>query len=163
MCRHTYAANWLHNEEHCPNLVPLTKNELHHAKGAPTVPVNVRYSDKNVTHHKSLADLWNDWYSDWLDAEFPRLVVRYEDLLFHAEAVVGQICTCGGGVLHGKFTYIEDSAKLGSVHKGSNGLVKALISYGNTTRRTDVFRAPDLRYASKTLRKDILHTFRYNA
>ena len=81
----------------------------------------------------------------------------------HTEVVIEKICNCGGGVLHGKkFKYIEDTAKVGAVHKGSNGLVKSMISYGNETRRTESFSAPDLIYASKALSNNIMQMFWYN-
>ena len=60
MCRHSYQANWFHTSEHCSNLVPLTEEELEKAAGNPTVPVNIRYRDENITHHKSFADLCNE-------------------------------------------------------------------------------------------------------
>lgn len=161
MCRHSYSANWKHNDEHCPNLVPLTELDREGAGGKPSVPVNVRYSDDNITHHESLAGLWNDWYSQWIDATYPRLVIRFEDLLFHAEAVVGQVCVCGGGVMREDFKYIEKSAKEGKVHKGSNGLVKSLVSYGNKTRRVTPYTDSDLEYARKTLNRDAMNMFRY--
>jgi len=111
--------------------VPLTAADRQYAKGADSVPVNVHYSEENITHHTSLVGLWNDWYGQWMDVPFPRLIVRFEDLLFHAEAVVGQVCTCGGGVMHtgANFRYIEKSAKKGKAHEGSNGLIKSLVSY----------------------------------
>jgi len=162
MCRHSYSANWNHDEKHCPNLIPITALDLKYAKGKPTIPVNVHYSDTNVTEHESLAGLWNDWYSQWIDAAFPRLVIRFEDLLFHAEEVVGKVCTCGGGVIHTEyFKYIEESAKTGKAHKGSNGLVKSFVSYGNKTRRTTVYTNGDMDYAKKTLRRDLMDMFHY--
>jgi len=162
MCRHKYAANWTHNEKHCPNLVPLTKMDKRGANGGNTMPVRVRYSKVNVTYHESLAGLWNDWYSQWIDVTFPRLIIRFEDLLFHAEEVVGQVCTCGGGVMGDNFVYTEKSAKEGQViHKGGNGLIKSLLTYGNKTQRVSVYRDPDLAYAEKTLKRDVMEMFHY--
>ena len=60
MCRHSYQENWFHTSEHCSNLVPLTEEDLEKAAGNPTVPVNIRYRDENITHHKSFADLCNE-------------------------------------------------------------------------------------------------------
>jgi len=171
MCRHPYEARWAHNKRHCPNLVPLTKMDKLGANGGNAVPVKViyqkaeaglHYSKANGTHHESLAGLWNDWYSQWVDATFPRLIIRFEDLLYHAEEVVGQVCRCGGGVMGDKFIYTEASAKEGQViHKGGNGLVKSLLSYGNKTNRVAVYEDPDLEYAEKNLNRDMMEMFHY--
>jgi len=165
MCRHSYAANWKHFEGHCPNLVPITSEESDflkkHEKG--TFNVNVRYRDTNITHHDSLADLYNTWYGDWIDADFPRLIVRFEDLLFHAEYVVEKICQCGGGVLHNDkpFKYSVDSAKKGKAHKGANGLVKSITKYSDKNKRLKSFSREDLAYAVNTISSDIMNTFGY--
>ena len=97
MCRHSYQVNWDHDKEHYPNLVPLTETDRKGAGGGDMVPVRVRYSPTDIAHHDNLASLWNDWYALWTGADFPRLVVRFEVLLFHAEEVVGKVCECGGG------------------------------------------------------------------
>lgn len=166
MCRHSYAANWPHFENHCPNLVPITPEEKKKLKNDETFKVNIRYRATNITHHDSLADLWNTWYGDWLDADFPRLIVRFEDLLLHAEKVVGQICECGGGKLNSdkpgvEFKYSVDSAKKGTAHKGSNGLVKSITKYSDKNNRLKSFSTQDLTYAVKAVRNDIMDMFGY--
>ena len=48
--------------------------------------------------YDSLAHLWSEWnraYAD-LAADVPRLVVRYEDLLFDTERTMATICACAG-------------------------------------------------------------------
>ena len=163
MCRHAYAANWRHFEGHCPNLVPITPEEKEKLHGDETVKVNIRYRDTNITHHDSLADLWNTWYGDWMDVEFPRLIVRFEDLLFHAEYVLTQVCECAGGQLYNvsDFKYSVDSAKQGKAHKGANGLVKSITKYSDKAKRLKSFTNQDLSYSIKTLRSDLMETFGY--
>ena len=163
MCRHKYAVNWAHFAGHCPNLVPTTPEESARVHNEATIKAHVHYNDANTTHHDSLADLWNTWYGDWIDhASFPRLIVRFEDLLFHAEKVVGEICKCGGGVLYDKpFKYSLNSAKIGKVHDGSSGLVKSMSRYSDKSQRVKSFTSKDLTYAVKTLRSDIMDKLGY--
>lgn len=81
MCRHTYTANWSHTDGHCPNLIPsdadleefpdLSPNELIHVK--------VRYAKDFHEYHDSLFDMWNDWYGLYVNASYPRLIVRFEE------------------------------------------------------------------------------------
>lgn len=162
MCRHRYAASWRHVDEHCPNLVPITPQEEELIAPRKTFQVAINYHKHNVTRHDSMAELYNEWYGDWLDVDFPRLIIRFEDLLFHAEQVVERVCKCGGGVMKdGPFEYVQDSAKKGTAHKGSNGLVKSMLQYGNVKKRAEAYSSKDLQYADSTLRSDILDAFHY--
>lgn len=163
MCRHRYAASWRNVDGHCPNLVPITPEEEELIAPRKTFQVTINYHKHNATRHESMAALYNEWYGDWLDVDFPRLIVRFEDLLFHAEQVVERVCKCGGGVMKdGPFQYVQDSAKKGTAHKGSNGLVKSMLQYGNVQKRTEAYSSKDLQYAETTLRSDVLDVFHYN-
>ena len=63
-------------------------------------------------HWHSLLHVWNEWYHEYVfDAKFPRLIVRFEDLLFHTPAVVEQIRQCVGA------TYRDSSS---SSHDGDS-------------------------------------------
>ena len=47
---------------------------------AETVPMRIDYKSTSV-HHHSMAHFWNEWYAEYFYADFPRLVVRFEDLV----------------------------------------------------------------------------------
>ncbi len=163
MCRHPYEAYWKELNGHCPNLVPTTVQEERALKGAASFKVQVRYSKERI-YYDSLAHLWNEWYNDWIDAEFPRLIIRFEDLVFHTESVVTQVCKCAGGNLkNDRFKYTTGSAKGNKgVHKGGNGLVKSVQKYGSVANRVRSFQDKDLEYAKDHLRSDIMDMFHYN-
>jgi len=183
MCRHPYAARWFHRKGRCPNLVPLTEEEkeglVDGGGDGGSVPVTVNYPE-HPTHHASLAHLWNEWYGDWYDKtnEFPFLVVRFEDLLFHAEEVVSQACHCAGGTMISMegftgglrkeedqvkkgFRYITESAKTGKAHKGSSSLAPALLRYSNATLRVEPYQDEDLNFCKRTLDQDLMDHFHY--
>ena len=166
MCRHEYSAGWFHKEDHCPNLIPYTQKEKENFPKEESVPINVHYSKENIVNYKSLVDLWNTWYTDWMESSFPFLAIRFEDLLFHSEDVVRQVCHCATGeMLHdndGKgFQYIQESAKQGKVHSGSNGLLSALIKYGNTKLRKEQYLEEDLQFARQNLDSKLMEMFNY--
>ena len=46
--------------------------------------------------HASLSDYWSEWIRNYYDSNEPRLLVRHEDLLFHAEDVMLKITECVG-------------------------------------------------------------------
>lgn len=84
-----------------------------------SIPVTVNY-EPAVTYD-SLAHYWTAWYKDYLDADYPRLIVRFEDLQFHAKEMITLVCECAGAVPrdpNAEFTYIVDSGKWGPGHRG---------------------------------------------
>jgi hypothetical protein len=57
---------------------------------------------------------WNDYYQQYFEIDIPAIIVRFEDLVFHAKETTRQVCECAGGQMMGKkFYYIVDSAKKG--------------------------------------------------
>mmetsp|Transcript_11154 Transcript_11154/g.23526 ORF Transcript_11154/g.23526 Transcript_11154/m.23526 type:complete len:460 (-) Transcript_11154:18-1397(-) len=151
MCKNPYAAKWggMHDEKSCLRL----KKENDEWN---TVDVNF---GPGKTHHKSLAHFWNDWYGEYFyknftshdgdtTAPFPRLIIRFEDIIFFPREVTEKVCKCAGGVLghrqddkdvvHGKFHYVVRSAKAGMGHGPAsqrNGLVDSWIRYSDDPRK----------------------------
>ncbi|KAL3822696.1 hypothetical protein ACHAXA_009578 [Cyclostephanos tholiformis] len=176
MCRHQYETRWVHRDGHCPNLVP-NKYDRRRKPGVGTIELNVKFATKHIgdepmpdnknktfVHYTSLVDMWNVWYRDWHNVSFPRLMVRFEDLLFHAEYVVSQVCACGGGTMTRDFRYVEGSAKgQGGPHAGSAGFLASLVTYGNSTlRMTGILTDKnDVEYARMHLDKGLLDLFGY--
>jgi len=156
MCRHPYAADWPHGDKLCPHL-------LYEKSGKP-VPVKVPFRSNKVSHYESLVGLWNDWYGDYLAIhDFPRLIIRFEDLLFHLDEVMTQVCQYGGGTLINQengMSLNQGSAKPG--HHGSNGLLDAMLRYGHDDNRIDNMSTDELKYANDILRKDLIELFGYN-
>ena len=195
MCRHGYTANWLHTTKHCPNLIPnhvdftyydsLQLNddktafglddgdykdddnpEANFTKEMATIPVHVKYKSL-TTHHTSLAHMWNDWYGEYVEADFPRIFVRMEDLVFHARNVTETICKCVGGRLWKRgFRYVTDSAKEGEINERQyeTTMLDAMIRYGSakSLHRTQGMTKEDKDYARSVLRTDLMEMFGYN-
>ena len=168
MCRQSYSASWRRVNEHCPNLVLNEVDYKHNIMGDPAtgrVKVRVVYKATNITDHDTIIGLWNDWYGDYVAIkDFPRIIVRYEDILFHTTEVVHEICKCAGGTLTKTepVSLMVDSAK-GSdgAHAGSNGLLSAILRYGNPTARIEGMTKDDLDFAGSHLRKDLMSIFQY--
>ena len=167
LCRHHYAALWKHTTLHCPNLVANENDKL--TQNGKVVPAIIKYSPTNITTHESIAGIWNDWNNDYMHYHntqpFPRLIIRFEDVLFQTEKTVTQICQCAGGKVYdqNKFYYIEKSAKDGQdAHKGAQGLLQAIMFYGNVTNRLLGFDEGDLKYARRYLDQELMDVFSYN-
>ena len=167
MCRHPYTLKWLHDSDHCPNLVSKKDIDLNHnldtAKSEEAV---VMYRlDSNFTYHSSLVGVWNDWYSDYYhNFRYPRLIIRYEDLLFRPHLVIKDVCDCVDGITKKKFRLIRQSAKGNrGQHQGSKTtLLDAFTRYGNAEKRIKGYTNEDLNYAEKHLNQDLMNVFGYH-
>mmetsp|Transcript_43352 Transcript_43352/g.104772 ORF Transcript_43352/g.104772 Transcript_43352/m.104772 type:complete len:510 (+) Transcript_43352:151-1680(+) len=153
MCRHHYAARWPHTENHCPDFT------LRNIKAV------VHYAEMSK-NHDSILHLWNDWYTEYRTANFPHLIVRFEDLVFHPQEVTKQVCECAGGSMRndGRFIYIVDSAKKGKAAHGKNrtGYVDAIIKYGSAARRYDGYQyKEDLEYIRDNVDPGLMEVMQY--
>ena len=155
--RKGYTARWHHGRKgnNCPNLKPQGNwNE-----------VTTKYADGRVEYSDSLAHLWNDWYKMYLeDAKYPRLVVRLEDLVFHAKETTAAICTCVGGEMQTDkpFTYVLDSAKADSRgHDTSTGFIQAWIKYSKDIPPNRGMTKADYEAAIQALNPKFMEQFQY--
>ncbi len=131
-----------------------------------TVQVSVDYdSKKKRLSYDSLADIWSQWYTDYLDAhDLPRLMIRYEDLLLYPTEIVTTVCQCGGGTVinaENGINHVEESAKPFH-HTNPTGLVKAISRYLKEDHRTDTMTENDLEYAKGAFSSVLMDLFHYS-
>lgn len=156
MCKNDYTARWSRGNK-CPHL----GDEDHDH-----VPLTIKY-DGQVDHHDSLAHLWNDWYAKyWKDADFPYVMVRFEDIIFHPKNVTTQLCECAGGKIidDQPFQYIVDTAKEGPGHgrlRERTGMVAAWIKYSQPLAPDGGFSGVDYQKSKEFLDQDLMDIFHY--
>ena len=196
LCRQRYSTHWFHNaREHCPNLVPneidwkwynftlkYKKKGVHGLFKDPwfrdnlldfanftlnstVVPVRVRYKSGEL-FHESLAHMWNEWYHEYIDADFPRIVVRLEDLVFHSKEVISKICGCIGGTMQKDFQYVTQTAKVGdeNIHgkmEDRTNMFKWFTKW-HLENRTKNMTKDDHEYATEHLDSGLLDLFHYD-
>lgn len=116
-----------------------------------TVPVYGKYIDR----YDSLAAMWSKWNRVYADATFPRLMVRYEDLLFHGEKVVSIILDCVGmPMLRENYVY--------PFNQGLEELVSLLAAEGmNDESRQSGLTVDELHYLEEALDPKLMQTFGY--
>jgi len=146
MCRNHYEAKFKNLPSHkdhklCPSPVDKTA----------TV---VSYQPTKQARYKSIVHLWRDWYEAYLNTTFPRLVVRFEDLLFDTETTVATACHCVGGTMKKVFTQAEQQTKdITAGHRGPvNDRTKALSLYGDERQRYANYKRDDLLFIADTLK-----------
>jgi hypothetical protein len=164
MCKSPYAAHWPSRPGHCPNLVPdeVDRNsfqEYLNATSTEAFHVRIVFDKNQIVHWDSLAHLWSDWYRLYLKAEYPRLMFRFEDLLFHGPFIMRRIAECAGVSVPDTFHFQTGSAK---GHGSHATFLDAIIKTGDLKKRIRNFTPEDLVYASKHLDPDLMRIFRYN-
>lgn len=172
MCRHEYGAHWPHGKAHCPNLVPTVNDyplmrSMHwNVSKVGSVPVDVHYAEFHVVHD-SLVGFWNNWYTEYAEVQWPRLLVRFEDLIFFPKQVTKTVCECAGGELNPirPFIFVTDSAKRGTGQHGKKSerttYIDALIKYGTEKGRYDGYESADLQFAREHLDPKLMELFQY--
>jgi hypothetical protein len=152
MCKKEYFVKWKWSS-HCPSLVD-------EKTGAP-VPVQVRppvLLGKSTTY-ASLADLWSAWNQQYVDATYPRLIIRFEDYLFHGKQVLEQIVQCAGITPRVRnYQYHVEPAKK---HGAATDFVTAIIKYGTDRSRSRGYDLADLEYARQKLDPELMRIFQY--
>ena len=175
MCKNPYTTRWSHDHQ-CPNLL-----QTHNKDYDDWNPVTVKYGAATESY-QSLAHLWNDWYNDYYyyrptdhnnTASYPRIMIRMEDLIFHTQSTIRQVCHCAGGRLYSdnddnnspstsQFQYITDSAKADSPgHDTSTGLAEAWIKYSRPLGPMAGMVANDYHAAVRALDSQLMLQFGY--
>ena len=158
MCKAPYFASWA-KADHCPNLI-------HNATGKP-VRVVLNYALTKPFHKRgenyleSLPIYWNMWNRQYYESTYPRLMIRFEDLIFHSEEVYEQIQDCAGipRTEEDQFDYQTKAAK---DHGGAVGLLEQIIIHGKESNRISGFTDHDLNYAHESLDTTLMLKFGYN-
>eukprot|EP00956_Cyclotella_meneghiniana_P009533 scaffold13173_cov78-Cyclotella_meneghiniana.AAC.2 len=197
MCRNSYSAHW--NGQHgtkCPELkngrdwnevnVKFGPGSTHHKSLAHMW--NDWYGEYFYGNY-NMKKMQNDWYGEGFythnttnetsiaksnrTAPFPRLMIRFEDVIFFPYEVTQQICKCAGGVLghrpddkdvaNNTFHYVVRSAKTGSGHGPTshrNGLIDSWVRYGKADPRNE-YNEDAASIAGEVLDELILNAFGY--
>lgn len=168
MCKTPYAAHWK-RPRRCPNLVIDNHDRLSLPNMAlyeyfdpkynvSTFAVKVFYDDENKPYWHSLVDLWNDWYRAYYNATYPRLLVRYEDLLWNSKEVMQHIAQCLGTRVQRDFHYQVNTAK---DHGSGSGLIAAIAKTGDVKKRNTGFTTRDLTYIREELDRELMEQLAY--
>jgi hypothetical protein len=168
MCKSQYAAHWKKTRLHCPNLVPTAHDiEKFRKDGIRTMTdtfnVTVNFDTNQILHWQSLIHLYNDWYQQYYtDATYPRLIVRFEDMLLHAPTIVHMIGTCAGvdnvTLSNAPFRYQVKSAK---DHGSHTDFVKAILKSGNIDARLRNMTKDDIQFATTQLDSQLIEAMHY--
>jgi hypothetical protein len=162
MCKIPYEIAWPHSERHCPNLVFYAPDgDLLAVPVEHYLPQQARIAlpEIETIPYKSLAHLWSEWNGAYVDADFPRLIVRFEDTIYHAEEVFRAVAECSGVETKRTFRRQVESAKDAS--QMSMGLLEALAKNGKSDGRLSRMIKEDIDFAKEHLNPDLMKLFGY--
>lgn len=106
----------------------------------------MRYQPTRPSEYPTLAHFWRDWNGEYVNSTLPRLVVRFEDILFDSQRTIKTVCECVGGTMRPHFAQEEDASKdktLGH-HGPVNNRDKALRLYSDNLKRFEHYTYDDL-------------------
>ena len=108
--------------------------------------MTMRYQPDKPSYYDNLPDFWVRWHDEYVNTTHPRLVVRFEDLLFDSEKTISTVCACVGGKMRPRFTQEEVVSKDKALgHNGPvNDRAKALRLYSSEKHRFDHYDRDDL-------------------
>lgn len=136
MCRMEYAARFRHGQAQCcPSPLGNTRTEVRWRK------------ERHAYSYDSLVKLWSVWNAEYLNSEMPRLVVRYEDLLWRTRETISRVCACVGGTPSpsADFILVSASAKSGVAHANADtGRDSAVAKYANESKRYEFLTDADM-------------------
>lgn len=112
---------------------------------------------KYQEHYSSLVGFWNDWYQAYVEADFPRLIIRHEDMLWHGEKVTGMIAECAGLSRRLPFTFGFGASKW---HGWSANLPKSLGKLQEPSSR-QALTPRDAEFAQRELNAELMELFHY--
>lgn len=148
-CMESYGVHWAKQRSRCPNLL---------RNATTTNAVSVDWEGKFQDTADSIADLWSSWTREYFDADFPRLIIRFEDQLFHGEKVMKLISECSGLPMKEPFTYMFNKSK---VHGNPESFISAMSKYSSLKGRQTTMVPDDLNYAKTALDPELMRIFRY--
>ena len=161
---------------------PFASSQLVQPNKVESVYTEMRFPRLPIEQYDSLAHYWSTWNRQYLDATYPRLFVRFEDLLLHARDVYSQILNCAGipindgtnvlshdtptsnktnnssSSMNRSFRYVRDKAKN---HGDAVGLLGELFKHANPETRKNGYWPLDLDYAKSKLDEELMQLLHY--
>lgn len=157
MCESPYNIKWPRVEGRCPNLVD--------PRSGTGFGVQVQYTPF-FRHFPSLAHMWSFWHREYYEADFPRLMIRFEDLLLRPQVILEHIQECVQAEwTDDKVSFVTEAVKESEYfrkYKEQSGMVSGLVKYGQDNgRRTYSMQPQDIDFAEQALDAELMELFHY--
>jgi len=150
--------------DRCPNILVNSYDVGFYPHG--TVDVQFFNNGTEVETFNSLIDLWNNYYKKWLQNDIGRIIIRFEDLLYHPKLIVKEVCSYLDGSTSNSFTHlftnVDSLLTNENLDISDKNILSALMRFGNQNERNQVIQdEKELQYVQKVVDKNLLTTFKY--
>lgn len=93
-------------------------------------------------------------------AVFPRMIIRYEDLIFHPKMVVKDLCECvQGEFIDSNFSFRVDNVK--NHGEQNSSMLISMWKSTDSSRRVKGLTNDELLYSYKSVHTDLMSIFQY--
>lgn len=155
-CREGYDASFIRGR--CPTFVVSTQHGIMRANKVEIRPEQAQYEHVDV--YESLPHFWSEWYNEYFFAPYPRLIVRFEDLLFRAPELLQIISDCIGLPMTGPFRYRTKDARYWS---RKSSLYNSLEKQGTPESMYMNMSMGDKEYVQMALDPKLMKMFGYTS
>lgn len=116
------------------------------------------------TDFDNLFELWTRWNGEYLRTDMPRMMLRFEDLLFAPKATISAACACVGGTVREPFQVLESKPKWGPGHLVVSNRSETLqLIARKRLMQEQVLTDADWALMNSTDREHLLQHFQYPA
>jgi hypothetical protein len=115
---------------------------------------------RRMLHFESILHVWNQFYQQYLTADFPRLMVRFEDSMYLFPQVLDEIQQCVYG--YSKSNITEQYFRKAKSHGSRSNLWSALRKNSDTNLRLQSLSSlSEKQYARSVLDSKLMEVFHY--
>ena len=152
-CKSRYTMSWP-NVDMCPNKSTTI-----------SYPLDYTWVEFDSIYYPSFGEIWNDFQTAYLNAPFPRLIVRFEDALFYLPQIIAKIPQCTGAEYKNKadgLKVLTGYSKIHGAEAKTSSLLAVLLTTVDKQRRMEGIESEQLERIRSTLDPELLKLFRYN-
>jgi hypothetical protein len=166
MCKASYVTSWEGMHTSSPKFWHEKRTDNTSTIHTSEIRVNLKWAPhKRTLKYESLMELWNAFYGSYLNATFPRLLVRMEDIILYLPQVIEEVRECVGA--YSKHDKVEVYTALSKSHgkrtqqERDNGLLSNIVKLADANRRIADLSDLELEYSQSKLDPELMKLFQY--
>jgi hypothetical protein len=168
MCTARYETSWQGMQSSSPKFWYEKETDNKSTVRTSEIRFKLRFAPHPRTlKYESLMELWNDFHGLYLNATFPRLLVRMEDIILYLPQVIEEVRECVGAYSkHDKIeAYTGPLKPHGNKHlpqqEKYDGLLSNIVKLADANRRIADMSDLELEYSQSKLDPELMKLLQY--
>lgn len=132
MCKEPYDAKFVRGmkTDLCPRFFVTAKDGTVRPNRVTVSAHQTNWTKTDI--YESLPEMWNEYYRQYMeDADYPRLIVRYEDFLLYSQEIVRVLAECSGAKMtSSEFHYFTGEARSWRKQEGTSNIINTVKKLG---------------------------------